>query len=474
MRSGIALLATILATVTPVPAISADGGEDGTRQERLFPRPAALDPQVEFWRAIFSQYSIHQVVLHDALHLDKVYKVLDFRAELDDGMSEGQVGRVEHIDTDLELERLRATLLRLHALGPYPESLTVEERHIYDLFADDPAPDRFLAAAEPKRLHSQRGLRERFAGAIRVSRRYLPEMERIFREQGLPVALTRLPLIESCFDLRAYSKVGAAGIWQFMPATGRVFMRVDNVVDERRDPIASTRAAARFLDQMHDALDTWPLTITAYNHGPEGVARAVREVGTTDIATIAREYRGSAFGFASRNFYPEFLAAVDVERDYRTHFGDLAVDPPLRAREHRLERPIGIAAAAYLAHTDRGELASLNPALSSLVIVGRRPIPSGYRLRLPESGAAGFGERLAELPAEAHVVTQVAASTTPRRVRVRPAVLSYRVRPGQTLSHIAKQHRVSVDRLRSTNRIGKAGRLHPGQVLKIPVPQTAM
>src|SRR5205085_11537025 len=133
---------------------------------------------------------------------------------------------------------------RLHGLGPHPEGLTDDERRIYELFKSDPAPDKFLVAADEKHLRSQRGLRERFAEAIRVSRRYLPEMERIFRAEGLPVELTRLPLIESCFNLRAYSKVGAAGIWQFMPATGRLFMRVDNVVVERRDPIASTRAAA--------------------------------------------------------------------------------------------------------------------------------------------------------------------------------------------------------------------------------------
>src|SRR5438128_176574 len=148
------------------------------------------------------------------------------------------------------------------------------------------------AAADDKRLHSQRGLRERFAEGIRISRRYFPEMERIFREAGLPVELIRLPLIESCFNLRAYSKVGAAGIWQFMPRTGRLFMRVDNLVDERRDPISSPRAAAPFLTRVHDMLDTWPLAITAYNHGPEGVARGVDEVGTTDIARIVRDYHG--------------------------------------------------------------------------------------------------------------------------------------------------------------------------------------
>jgi membrane-bound lytic murein transglycosylase D len=473
MRFGTVLLATILATVTPVPATHAASGDDDARRQELFPRPAELAPQVRFWRAVFAEYSSHQVVLHDALHLDKVYKVLDLRPRGDGEDGAGQVSRLERIDADLELERVRATLLRLHALGPHPEGLTDDERAVYDLFQDDPAPDRFLAAADSKRLRSQRGLRERFGEGIRMSRRYLPEMERIFREHGVPVELTRVPLIESCFNLHAYSKVGAAGIWQFMPATGRLFMRVDNLVDERRDPIAATRAAARFLDQMHDHLDTWPLTITAYNHGPEGMARAVRETGSTDIATIVHEYRGRAFGFASRNFYAEFLAALDIESDYREHFGDLPLDSPLRAREHRLERAVGIQTAARLAHTNADELASLNPALCRLITDGRRPIPAGYRLRVPESAASGFEDRLAGVEPESQVI-RAAAPAPAHRPAARPAVVTHRVRPGQTLSHIAKQHRVTVARLRGTNRIGRAEHLRPGQVLRIPVPQTAM
>src|SRR5437870_3411812 len=333
-------LATLLATLAPaggVRAAEAEAAADAG-QARLFPRPAGLEPQIHFWRAIFTQYSAHQVVLHDAVNLDKVYKVLDFRSRLDDGFSDGELAGLERIETDVELDRLRATLLRLHALGPHPESLTAEERAVYDLWADDPAPDRFLAAADDKRLHGQRGLRERFAGGIRASRPYFPEMERIFREEGLPVELVRLPLIESCFDLRAYSKAGAAGVWQFMPKTGRLFMRVDNLVDERRDPISSTRAAARFLARVHDMLDTWPLTITAYNHGPQGVARAVSEVGTTDIATIVRDYHGKAFGFASRNFYVEFLAALAARGR-----GGEGTGPPGGAQLPRAARPDGLA-----------------------------------------------------------------------------------------------------------------------------------
>jgi peptidoglycan lytic transglycosylase D len=474
MRFGVLFfLATAL--VSAAPAAEHTAAPDAA----LFPRPASLEPQIRFWRAIFTEYSTHQVVLHDALHLDKVYKVLDFRPRLDEGMSGAQVERLAHIETDLELARIRATLLRLHALGSDTEELTAEERSIYDLFKDDSAPDRFLAAADDKRLRSQRGLRERFADGIRISRRYLPEMERIFKEEGLPVELTRLPLIESCFNVQAYSKAGAAGIWQFMPSTGRRFMRVDNLVDERRDPIFATHAAAQFLDGMHESLETWPLTITAYNHGPQGIARAVRETDTTDIGTIVREYRGSSFGFASRNFYAEFLAALDVERDYRTHFGDLPMAEPLRAREHKLDRALGIEQAARMAQCDRDEVASLNPALAEAVVDGRRPIPAGYRLRLPESGASQFASRVSEAPEEPRVarpteprVTRVAVRSPARKARpAAVAVVTHRVRAGQTLSEIAKEHNVSVQQLASANRIQRAKRLRVGQVLKIPISQ---
>jgi membrane-bound lytic murein transglycosylase D len=390
----------------------------------------------------------------------------------------GPVGveRLRRIETEVELDGLRNALLRLHALGPNPTGLTADERRLHDLFADDAAPDRFLAAADEKRLRAQRGLRERFAEGVRVSRRYLPEMERIFRAEGLPVELTRLPLIESCFNLEAYSKAGAAGIWQFMPATARLYMRVDGLVDERRDPIAATGAAAKFLREMYERLGSWPLAITAYNHGPRGVARAVSATGTTDIGRIVEDYGGTGFGFASRNFYAEFLAALDVERDYRTHFGDLPLDPPRQFREHRLRAPTGILQVARAAGTDRDEIARLNPALSDAVIAGRRPIPGGYRLRLPGPGTTELdGIQLARAetnvrPVRQGRVVRAAARAPARRgrPRVRSAALTYRVRAGQTLSHIARQHKVSVSALRSTNRLGKEALIRPGQVLKIP------
>jgi len=186
MRTGVLAFLAIMVVRTASLAAAPDPQE--------FPRPAALEPQIRFWRAIFSEHSTHQVVLHDAFYLDKVYKVLDFRREAA-GMDAVELERLKREVTDLELERLRQTLLHLHELGSNPQGLNSEEAAVYALWADDRSPDRFLDAAGPKRLRSQRGLRERFVEGLRESRRWFPEMERTFREAGLPVELTRLPLI---------------------------------------------------------------------------------------------------------------------------------------------------------------------------------------------------------------------------------------------------------------------------------------
>jgi membrane-bound lytic murein transglycosylase D len=438
---------------------------------QLFPRPAAIEPQIRFWKAIFTEHSTHQVVLHDALYLDKVYKVLDFRREAA-GMDSVELERLKREVTDLEMERVRRTLLRLHELGPNPQGLDSEEAAVYALWADDRSPDRFLEAAGPKRLRSQRGLRERFAEGLRESRRWFPEMEATFRAADLPVELTRLPLIESCFNVQAYSKVGAAGIWQFIPATGRRFLRVDNLVDERRDVLASTRAAARYLRELHDDLGSWPLAITSYNHGPVGISRAVDEVGSRDIATIIRRYDGNAFGFASRNFYPEFLAALDVEGDHKTYFGDMPFPPPIDLHEHQLTRSVGIQAAARMARCDRDELADLNPALSDMVVSGRRNIPAGYRLRLP-SPARDFGTQLAALPAErapapARVRKASTGSSKGSKTKRTQTIVTHRVRKGETISHIAARHRVSIRSLLAANGLTKSSQLKSGQVLRVP------
>jgi membrane-bound lytic murein transglycosylase D len=128
-----------------------------------FPRPASLEPQIRFWRSVFADYSRLQVVVHDTVDLDKVYSVLDFRASADLGPI--TLDNYMRDATAYEVARIREILLRLDEAGPKPTGLTADEQRIFDLFKGDTRADRFRAATEPKRLRTQRGLREKFAKA---------------------------------------------------------------------------------------------------------------------------------------------------------------------------------------------------------------------------------------------------------------------------------------------------------------------
>jgi len=377
-----------------------------------FPQPPSLRVAVNFWKNIFGKYSEHQIVIHDAEHLGRVYSVLDYRDLVARGESAITVEQVERAGMAAEKERIHDLLIGLDARAGNDAGLTDEERRIWNMFAKNPSPGKFAAAADPSRIHSQRGLRERFAEGIRVSRRYLLEMEEIFRSEGLPVELTRLPLVESCFDIEAYSKVGAAGIWQFMRSTGRSYMQIGGVLDERRDPLRATRGAAEHLQANFEALGSWPLAITAYNHGRAGMMRAVSDTGTTDLGAIVHRYHGPLFGFASRNFYAEFLAAVAVEGAAEQYFGRLDFDAPFRGDEVRLQQALAGKVAASCAATSPAELALLNPAVDSTVFRGRGNIPRGYVLRVPSGAAGQFAQRLAQIAADARAVPEAHTAST--------------------------------------------------------------
>lgn len=456
-RQGMVALAVLIALTVGGSAGGQVQAASESVRSKHFPYPKALRPQVEFWKKIFATYSRYQVVIHDTERLDRVYKVLDFRPLLsEEGMDEAAVVRIKEKETQQEMERIRALLLKLHACGEQCTDLDQEEQAIWNLYRDDSSPNKFRAAAYEDRLRSQTGLRERFSQGIQYSRRYIEEMEEIFRSEGLPVELTRLPLIESCFDLRAYSKAAAAGIWQFIPSTGRLYMRVDNHIDERRDPLIATRAAARLLKSNYELLGAWPLAVTAYNHGPNGMYKAVQETGTTDIAEIIRSYQGKAFGFASRNFYPEFLAALEVEGNHEKHFGPLQMEAPLKYDEVYLQDYVALKHLAQCADTSEEQLLFLNPALRDPIRDGRVYLPRGYRLRVPAGATPLFQERYAGLSAE------VKADGQPR------VYASHRVRRGQTLARIARRYGITVAALKGINGLGQTAEVRVGHVLRVP------
>jgi membrane-bound lytic murein transglycosylase D len=423
------------------------------------PAPEALRPQIEFWKKVFAVYGDDQTVIHDSRDLGRIYRVLDFGHLAEAGFRSGMIQKMREDTVAAEKEYIRTVLIRIHQTGGDPSRLGEEERRIARLFEGAPR-GTVLEAAEMERIRAQRGIKERFGHGIAVSRRYLPDLERIFREEGVPEAMTRLALVESCFNVSAYSKVGAAGVWQFIPATGKLFMRVDNHIDERRDPLIAGRAAARFLRRSYDKLGTWPLAITGYNHGPQGVANAVDAMGTRDIVAIIEGYAGSRFGFASRNFYPELIAAVEVDAGYRDYFPDLVPYRPIATEWVRFGSPLSFRNALRVTELDRGTFLDLNPAMGESIRANRVPIPGGYALRVPAGRAARAEVRFASLPK--------ARKEPPKAAAGGRQYVVHKVRKGQTLTQIARRYGTTVARIKVANRLPRSGLIRVGQRLRVP------
>lgn len=372
----------------------------------LFPRPPQLEPEVQFWIKVYTEITTDAGFIHDQHNLSVIYETLHFDADSSIRERERKV--------EAERDRFHDMLLRLGRGVPPAND---EERHVRALWGDDASPARLAGAADDLRF--QLGQADRFrAGLIRASE-WESHIAQVLSRLGLPPELAALPHVESSFDPTAYSKVGAAGLWQFMRSTGRRFLRINSTVDERLDPFRETEAAAQLLSYNYRLLGSWPLAITAYNHGAEGVRRARDELGTDDIARIVHGYHSPSFGFASRNFYVSFLAALAVSQDAEHYFGKLNRGAELEAHELKMPSAASVSTVASALGIERVTLQRLNPALRPAVWSGRRTIPAGYVLRVPDSAGSWTSERLAER-LESAPETKVAA-IAPSRAESRKA-----------------------------------------------------
>lgn len=427
-------------------------------EDANFPTPELIRPRVRFWKQVFAEWSEHSSALHVKNDVSKVFRVLDFRADAavlspnELAAKKNREEKAARSEIDTVLRSLQARIDAGETLNP--NLLPPDQAKIVALFDGDSDPKRFEQAADDLRF--QRGLRERTQRALEVSGRYLPEMEKIFAGYGLPTRLTRLPLVESSFNVEAYSKAAAAGLWQFIPSSARIYMRLNNVVDDRRDPWTSTDAAARHLRDDYNALGSWPLALTAYNHGRAGIARGLREVDGTTLTDLIQRYQAKSFGFASSNFYSEFIAASEIERDYRAHYGELQREPLLRFDTVRTRDYVPYETLRRIAGADEEEFRRLNPAYRAEVVNGRLRVPANETIRVP----SGAGERF-EL---------AYATLTPDQRRSSQNVIfsTHVVARGDNIAKIAKRYGRSQREILIANNLGSAAKLRRGQKLQIP------
>jgi membrane-bound lytic murein transglycosylase D len=415
-----------------------------TNAQETFPQPPELQPDVDFWIAVFTEYSTDEGVLHDNRNLGIVYERLSMPAELSRRERQRRVAARRKL--------LQATLRKL-ASGRR-SGLTAEESRVLSLWPKDVSNDTLAAAVN--RIRYQQGLRERFREGLQRSGRWRDYVGKQFAALGVPPDIVALPHVESSYNPEARSHVGASGIWQFTRSTGRRFMRVDHVIDERNDPFAATRAAGQLMAYNHSLTGNWPMAITAYNHGLGGVRRAMKQFGDTAYVDILRKYRGRTFGFASRNFYVAFLAAREVDQNAERYFPGIEYDSPVDYDAVSLPAYVPVNALARTLGVTRAQLALHNPGLQPTVWEGSKYVPRGYTLRLPaDTLRQPLSVLVANLPSENVFEKQL------------PDMFHTVVR-GDTLSQIAAAYDTRVSTLVMLNSLDSRHRIRAGQRLRLP------
>jgi membrane-bound lytic murein transglycosylase D len=417
---------------------------EATAESDPFPQYEGIQPNVSFWEKIYSEYTSDQGVLHDKQRLDIIYGVIELK---NPDLPGGRKINRKRIKT--AKKKYKSILSKLMRGEPPAEQL---EKHVADLFGPHAKAADYRRAM--RNIRCQTGQKDRFRAGVIRSGAYIEKMKRIFRDSGLPEDLAYLPHVESSFNPKAYSKFGAAGVWQFTRSTGRQYMVVGYTIDERRDPIISSYAAAKLLKINYKKLQNWPMAITAYNHGVTGMLRAKRKKGSYEA--IFKSYRSRLFKFASRNFYSEFLAAREVAKNYRLYFGELKLDVPVDTTEVTLEGYASLPDIARHLKIDLEDLGELNPALRRPVVRGQKYVPKGYRLRLPADTGQDWQALIAEL-------SEALFKKFQKRSRI------YTVQRGDTAGEIAKIHGVKLRDLIAANNLDARATIYVNQNLRIPL-----
>lgn len=291
-------------------------------------------------------------------------------------------------------------------------------------------------------------LRERFSLWLSRAGRYIELMEEILIQKGLPKELVFLPLIESGFNTNAYSRSRAVGPWQFIASTAKKYgLTINWWIDERRDPIKSTIAAARYLKDLYDMFNSWHLAMAAYNAGEGRVLRALRRAKTDDEWELLQKKR--FLRRETREYVPKFIAAGLIALEPQKYgFEDIEYMQPIEFTEVEIESPVDIAVIAKAAETDVQTIRELNPELKRWCTPPDQPT---YKIRIPADKKEPFLQNLSSIPKEERWSFRI-----------------YNIKRGDTLSRIAKRFGLSASVIYTLNPEIKETGLIPGQKIKLP------
>ncbi len=345
----------ILWIVISVPAVATvKKWSSSLPQRSIFKTESKLQKRIHFWVDIYSKYTTSQGVFHNVNKPELVYGEIDLSDIMNNSvLSESEKNR----QIQKSILKQRKKILVMYRIK------------------------------NQNSVRLQMGLKDRMQKAFYLSGKYLPMMEKVFQEKNIPTELTRIVFVESSFNILAQSKVGASGLWQIMPSVARAEGYMQKYYDKRNHPYYSTLLAANMLKQNYRSLKSWPLAITAYNHGLAGVRRMKAKVGSQDINKLIMSRRKTqSWGFASENFYPCFLAVLQVERNASNLYGvDLLQSKSLDVKNIYLKVATDKKTILKWYGGSMQKFKSYNPHLRLAQLKQQKYLPAGVPLVLPVS-----------------------------------------------------------------------------------------
>ena len=288
-------------------------------------------------------------------------------------------------------------------------------------------------------------IRDRFENYLNRSGRYLELMKEIFKKKGLPEDLVFVALIESGFNPYAYSRARAAGPWQFIKSTGRNYgLRIDAWIDERRDPVKSTVAAARYLKDLYTMFGSWPLALASYNAGEGRVKRAIGKTKSNDFWDIkATRYLKRE----TRDYVPKFMAATIIAKNPEHYGFNLDYHDPLKYDEIKVDRPTDLRLVAKTLGVSYKVIKDLNPELRTTITP---PHFKSYMIKIPYGTKQTFIKNFSKIPEDQRILA-----------------FRHEVQRGQTLWGLARRYGTTISNLKELNNMGRRSHLREGERLLV-------
>lgn len=398
--------------------------------------------RVDFWKRVYTEINTNEAYLH---HPDEPYLVYS-------KMSLPQSARDRKKKIDAEKNKIKKTLRSI--ANKNFKNLTKEEQKLFELIGKRSKSEVYHMSNQ---IRAQYGLRDRYYEGLIRSYRYMDFIKKTFKQYGIPQEGVYLPHVESSFNYNAYSKVGAAGMWQFMRSTAKMYnLQINYIIDERRDPYKSTIAAARLLKDNYRQLQSWPLAFTAYNHGARSMKLAKSTLGTDDMNEIISKYKGRRFGFASKNFYATFMATVEISKNPRFYFPDFKKPEAFTYSTIKLDRSYTMAQVLKTLNLSEYIIKDYNPVIRPSVYRSPLYLPKGFELKLPKVSQNKLNEyanRLKEI------------EFTKKELRLAKV---HTISRGESLYYLSQIYGVSLANLIEFNQISNPSRIYPGMKIKIP------